>query len=718
MKTRFFFTTLPTLAMLLFALLNSPSQAQLRPPGKGKDKNDGNGIYKKEVDTKKIPPKVKFKKGDPKAIKGQYIVLLAPEIKDSDVENIFKEMSKQYGIKLIDEKHGIWIGGKIKGFACYADEKTAEMISKDTRVDSVAEDIAADIFPTLPEVKKPDNLNNISLGNLFSFGLEQFFPEDAQLNAWYHLTRVSIRDNNLGAMPNPLNTTYNYNNTGEGVRVYVIDTGLKTSHEEFNPLYMNVVNFAPDSPNDCSSHGTAVTSVLAGRTLGVAKKVKVMMCRVQACSGVEPALSSLIAAVNYIRNDITSFNLRPAIVNMSFYKDDPSYSWATFDQAVYDLIHQADVLMTSGVPYFSTPNPNYNIFNATPQRVSGVVNVGGLDSGDYALNANSARYMPNGPGIDIYAPGGVNYQFGFSNIKGVKTAIGTPNAANNAYTEYSIGTSVSAPILAGIGAMYLESSPYSHFLQVYNGLITMGTQNLIPSLGMPSNSPNLIAYSLFGMPTTVNAANYWKDLGIAPNSLVSLFGSFGQVPTRMTVEDDFGNQIDATMTYAGTFQVNASIPATVPDDDSATIRLYAGTTLIAHGTGGVYRIAPGFFSANSSGTGQASGELVRVNKSTSQQTIDQLVSTGNFYDPVTENAYLVLYGTGFRAHLNPIPIYMSATIGTTSVPITYAGAQGQYIGLDQMNIGPLPANLKGQGMLNIKIVIENLNCNIVQARFL
>lgn len=142
-------------AILYLPLLSGSTQGQIRPSGKGKDKDDGNGIYKKDVDTTNLPKKEKFKKGHPKAVKGEYLIVLNSEIRDVEVDGIFQEWAAKYGIRLIDEKYGIWKTGTLKGFGCYTDEKTAEEISKDPRVDSVSENLQLDPFLPPVEAKPP-----------------------------------------------------------------------------------------------------------------------------------------------------------------------------------------------------------------------------------------------------------------------------------------------------------------------------------------------------------------------------------------------------------------------------------------------------------------------------------------------------------------------------------------------------------------------------------
>jgi uncharacterized protein (TIGR03437 family) len=78
------------------------------------------------------------------------------------------------------------------------------------------------------------------------------------------------------------------------------------------------------------------------------------------------------------------------------------------------------------------------------------------------------------------------------------------------------------------------------------------------------------------------------------------------------------------------------------------------------------------------------------------------------------NTYLVLYGTGIRRHsLNPV----QALIDGVKVPVLYADEQGQFAGLDQVNIGPLPASLAGAGAVDIELFVDGVPANVVTATF-
>jgi uncharacterized protein (TIGR03437 family) len=74
----------------------------------------------------------------------------------------------------------------------------------------------------------------------------------------------------------------------------------------------------------------------------------------------------------------------------------------------------------------------------------------------------------------------------------------------------------------------------------------------------------------------------------------------------------------------------------------------------------------------------------------------------------TEQIYLEMYGTGIRNARN-----VTVTVGGLSVPMLYAGAAPGYAGEDQVNIGPLPAALAGQGSVKIVVTADGQQANAV-----
>ncbi|MEZ4631344.1 MAG: S8 family serine peptidase [Deinococcales bacterium] len=99
----------------------------------------------------------------------------------------------------------------------------------------------------------------------------------------------------------PLDSRYNYDSTGAGVHVYVIDTGIRSSHNDFGGRVSGGVSFVDDGigTEDCNGHGTHVAATTGGSSHGVAKEVFLHAVRVFGCSG-GANYSTVIAAVEWV----------------------------------------------------------------------------------------------------------------------------------------------------------------------------------------------------------------------------------------------------------------------------------------------------------------------------------------------------------------------------------------------------------------------------------
>jgi subtilisin family serine protease len=114
----------------------------------------------------------------------------------------------------------------------------------------------------------------------------------------------------------PLNGTYTYTNTGAGVKAYIIDTGIRYSHQDFGgravPGFDAIVPGGP--ANDCNGHGTHVSGTVGGSTYGVAKGVTLVGVRVLSCAGTG-LTSWVIAGVDWVTSNHQAG--QPAVANMS-----------------------------------------------------------------------------------------------------------------------------------------------------------------------------------------------------------------------------------------------------------------------------------------------------------------------------------------------------------------------------------------------------------------
>ena len=132
-------------------------------------------------------------------------------------------------------------------------------------------------------------------------------------------------------------------------------------------------------------------------------------------------------------------------------------------------------------------------------------------------------------------------------------------------------------------------------------------------------------------------------------------------------------------------------------------------------TGEVQRVAPGLFTANASGRGVAAATAFHIESDGSQTSIPvfrcnaQLACAAERLEiEQGRPIYLSLYATGVRGGSS-----FRVSIGGTNAPVLFAGPQGQFAGLDQINV-QLPSSLSGKGESDLVLFVDGLASNAVR----
>jgi uncharacterized protein (TIGR03437 family) len=232
---------------------------------------------------------------------------------------------------------------------------------------------------------------------------------------------------------------------------------------------------------------------------------------------------------------------------------------------------------------------------------------------------------------------------------------------------------------------------------------------------------------------SVSAASY-QGSAVAPGSIVAAFGAglaSGNMAAESELEDTLGGTrlevIDSRgiARIAKLFAVSAGqvnfLLAPETALGTAIVNAYLDNKLKATGALQIESIAPALFSANGDGLGVAAGQLARSAGSSVQYENVATLAGGRFEAAALdlgsggEQVYLILYGTGIAGAAAPENVLL--TVGGVSVPVTYAGPQGRFLGLDQINAGPLPRSLEGRGEVDAVLTVNGKTSNRVGLQF-
>ena len=220
------------------------------------------------------------------------------------------------------------------------------------------------------------------------------------------------------------------------------------------------------------------------------------------------------------------------------------------------------------------------------------------------------------------------------------------------------------------------------------------------------------AYGTYALAPHAIGSIYGPGLAAAPMQAQSLPLPKSLGGVTVTLNDSAGATFPAALFYVSPTQVNYLVPGGMAAG-AATLTLTNGSATFT-GTALIGSIAPGLYTANQAGQGPAAAQV--VNAQGAFANTFQCNTAGNCQSiaiDVSATQYLILYGTGIRGATQS---NVSVKIGNVDVPVTFAGAQGGYVGLDQVN-ATLPATLKGRGQQVVTITVNGQATNMGQLVF-
>jgi subtilisin family serine protease len=215
----------------------------------------------------------------------------------------------------------------------------------------------------------------------------------------------------------PLDGSYQPSYDGEGVHVFVIDSGVNYAHDEFAGQIGDGYDFIDTdaTPEDCNGHGSHVSALVLGKQFGVAKRATLHPLRVLGCDG-HGLFSDVVAALEWV--GAHSARIKVATLSLGGDRNDAA-------NAAVDALHAQGVMIV-----VSAGNDGADACAVSPASAAGSLAVGMFDALDVASDVSNA-----GACVGILGPG-----------VAVKSAwIGSSDAS-----QLLSGTSMAAPHVAGV----------------------------------------------------------------------------------------------------------------------------------------------------------------------------------------------------------------------------------------------------------------------------
>ena len=251
----------------------------------------------------------------------------------------------------------------------------------------------------------------------------------------------------------PLDQQYQPTASGNGVDVYVVDTGINYDHDEFGGRasfgdFDRVIGQASsDNGSDCHGHGTHIASLIGGQMFGVAKEVKLYSIRILSCNN-HGLLSDLVSALDSIAKRILHTR-NPSVINLSL---SGAHS-QPLDKAIKRLYDM-------GVPMVAAAgNWKSNACKYSPASSPLVLTVGATTADDSPWTGTNS-----GKCVDVFAPG--DY------------ILGASLECNSCCRTWS-GTSMATGIVTGVVALYLEKQPFLTAQQIYDKVLSDATDEAV-----------------------------------------------------------------------------------------------------------------------------------------------------------------------------------------------------------------------------------------------
>jgi len=236
--------------------------------------------------------------------------------------------------------------------------------------------------------------------------------------------------------------------------------------------------------------------------------------------------------------------------------------------------------------------------------------------------------------------------------------------------------------------------------------------------------------------STVSAASFAPGAALAPGAIGSAFGSglatstqvASTVPlptslggTSVRVRDSSGAELLAPLFFASAGQINYLVPENARTG-AATVTVLSDGRTVAQGTLQIDTFAPALFTANADGKGVRAALAIRAAADGAQTTppVFNCTAGAGLCVPAaldlgapSDQVVLLLFGSGIRGTAG-LPS-ARVTVAGADMEVLYAGPQGSFVGLDQVNVR-LSRSLVGRGEVDVVVTVGGKTANTVRIR--
>lgn len=324
----------------------------------------------------------------------------------------------------------------------------------------------------------------------------------------------------------------------------------------------------------------------------------------------------------------------------------------------------------------------------------------GSDASGALLNVNASQAASGRIGMTIALSPGQQMAAGLRSL--VVLNFSAARGGNTAMTSLSFGDQPIKSQVADVDAFEL------------------GVEYLDAVIKIANSVSSVSAASFAGQTLAREAivAAFGQELATTTQVATTLPLPFSLAGTSIMVKDSAGQERPAPLFFVSPGQANYLIPEAAAAG-AATVTITSGNGVVSVGSVNITNAAPGLFTVNASGQGLPAAAALRIRSDGSQsyESVVQFDAAQNKFvalpidlGAADDQVFLLLFGTGWRNRSSLSAV--SLAVGGLNSPVSYAGPQSGFAGLDQINAN-LPHNLKGRGDVEVVLGVDGVTANTV-----